>query len=59
MKAKKITMIFDSESFTNYERISFLREMEGNNYDLITENVTQDGETEFTFIIMEHGQWKT
>jgi len=30
MKAKKITMIFDSESFTNYERISFLREMEGN-----------------------------
>ena len=55
MKAKKIIMIFDSESFTNYERISFLREMEGNKYDLITENVTQDGETEFTFINTHSG----
>lgn len=50
MKAKKIIMVFDSDSFTNYERIGFLRDMEGGGYDYISENITQDGETEFTFI---------
>lgn len=53
MKAKKIIMIFDSDSFTNYERINFLREWESDGYDCISENRTQDGETEFAFI---HGE---
>ena len=56
MKAKKIIMTFDSDSFTDYERIGFLRDMEGNNYDCISENITQDGETEFTFT--ELTAWK-
>lgn len=53
MKAKKIIMVFDSDSFTNYERMSFLRDWESDGYDCISENRTQDGETEFTFIPME------